>query len=73
LEEECAERDRLPRNFAWTQGRLRAAQNSYTLPYYVWQIAQRALVGHEPPEVALEQIVAESEDSEDDRAWGERE
>jgi hypothetical protein len=74
LDEARAERDRLARDLAWTQARMRAAQSSYTsLREYVWQISQRTLAGHELPESALEHISAEAEDSEDDNAWEERE
>jgi hypothetical protein len=37
----------------------------------VWQLAQRALHGREPLEETLDSILAETEDSEDDRSWEE--
>jgi hypothetical protein len=42
-----------------------------TLRYNVWHIAQRAVEGHEPHDLALTEVVAETEDSDDDRLWEE--
>jgi hypothetical protein len=42
-----------------------------TLRWNVWQVAQRALAGHEEHVIALEEVISETLDSEDDRAWEE--
>jgi hypothetical protein len=71
LEEVRAERDQLARDLGSVRARLRGLQAKYSsLRYIAWRIAVRALCAQEQPlENALEQIIAEAEDSEDDRAW----
>ena len=70
LEELRAERDVMERDLGSVQARLRALQAKYTsLRYNAWQIAVRALHAEQPLEDALQAIVQETEDSEDDRSW----
>ena len=79
LSELRAERDRLvgelgclARDLASTRTLLQTARNRYnSLRYDVWRLAQQALAGNEVPEVALEEIIAETLDSEDDREFEE--
>ena len=72
LEELSAERDRLARDLGLAQALLRTARTRYsTLRYNVWHIAHRAFAGWEPPDAALEEVMAETLDSDDDRAWEE--
>jgi hypothetical protein len=69
-----AERDRLARDLGYTQTQLRTAKLKYSaLRYNVWQLAQRFFAGREPHEQVLEEILGETLDSEDDRAWEEGE
>ncbi len=69
-----AERDRLVRDLGHTQAQLRTAKLKYsTLRYNVWQLTQRYFAGREPPENVLEEVLGETLDSEDDRAWEEGE
>ena len=69
-----AERDRFARDLGHTQAQLRAAKLKYsTLRYNVWQLTQRFFAGREPPENVLEEVLSETLDSEDDRAWEEGE
>jgi hypothetical protein len=52
---------------------MRTAQNKYSsLRYNVWRLAEHALVRRETFEVALEEIRAETLDSEDDREYEDR-
>ena len=72
LEELRAERDRLARDLGHTQALLRTARARYSgLRYNVWHIAQRAIANFEPHDTALEEVIAETLDSDDDRAWEE--
>ena len=72
LEDLRAERDRLARDLGYTQTLLRTARTRYsTLRYNVWQIAQRAVAGHSAPDAALEEVITETIDSDDDRLWEE--
>ena len=79
LSELRAERDRLvgelrclARDLGSARTRLQAARNRYSsLRYDVWRLAQQALAGNEVPEAALEAIIAETLDSEDDREFEE--
>ena len=67
LSELRAERDRLARDLGSTRTLLQAARNRYkSLRYDVWRLAQQALAGNEVPEAALEAIIAEPLESEDD-------
>jgi hypothetical protein len=51
---------------------LQTARNKYrSLRYDVWRLAQQALAGNEVPEAALEAIIAETLESEDDREFEE--
>jgi hypothetical protein len=69
-----AERDRLVRDLGHTQAQLRTAKLKYsTLRYNVLQLTQRFFAGREPPENVLEEVLSETLDSEDDRAWEEGE
>ena len=75
LNELRAERDRLVRDLGHSEQRRRRLQNKYsTMRYNVWQIAHRAIGNAEfmnelSAEAALDSILEETEDSEDDRAW----
>jgi hypothetical protein len=72
LDELRAERDRLARDLASARVQLRTARTTYSIfRCNVWQIAQRALAGHEMHGVALEEVISEAMDSEDDRLWEE--
>ena len=72
LSELRAERDRLAQELAQSRTLLRTARMRYsTLRWNVSQLAHRALANFEDPAVALEEVVAETLDSEDDRAWEE--
>ena len=72
LEELRAERDRLAKDLASSETRRRSAESKYsTVRYNVWRLAQQALAGNEVPEAALEAIIAETLDSEDDREFEE--
>ena len=72
LDELRAERDRLARDLGHTQALLRTARARYSgLRYNVWHIAQRAIANFEPHDTALEEVIAETLDSDDDRAWEE--
>ena len=65
-----AERDRLVRDLGHAQTQLRTAKLKYsTLRYNVWQLTQRYFAGRELPELVLEEVLSETLDSEDDRAW----
>jgi hypothetical protein len=69
LDELRAERDRLARDLASARVQLRSARTKYSvLRWNVWQIEQRALAGHDSPGVALEEVISETVDSDDDRA-----
>jgi hypothetical protein len=49
------------------------AKNTYSeLRYEVWSLAQAGLVGADWPTEALENVVREVEDSDDDRDWERR-
>jgi hypothetical protein len=74
LDELRAERDRLARELISARGELRMVRGKYSqLRYNAWQIAIRALYAHEQPlGDALHQIVDETADSEDDRAYEEQ-
>ena len=66
---ECA---RLARDLGHTQALYRTARVRYsTLRYNVWQIAHRAFANFQPHDTALEEVMAETLDSDDDRAWEE--
>ena len=70
LEDLRAERDRLARDVGFTRTLLRTARAKYSaLRYSVWQLAQSYFAGFEAPEFVLEQIIEETEDSDDDRQW----
>ena len=70
LEDLRAERDAMERDLGSVQARLRALQAKYSsLRYNAWQIAVRALHAEQPLEDALQAIIGEMEDSEDDRSW----
>ena len=72
LDELRAERDRLARDLGHTQALYRTARVRYsTLRYNVWQIAHRAFANFQPHDTALEEVMAETLDSDDDRAWEE--
>jgi len=72
LDELRAERDRLARDLGHVHALYRTARARYSaIRYNVWQIAHRALAGWEPPDTALEEVMAETLDSDDDRAWEE--
>ncbi len=72
LDELRAERDRLARDLGHVHALYRTARTRYsTLRYNVWHIAQRAIANFEPPDTALEEVMAETLDSDDDRAWEE--
>jgi len=74
LSELRAERDRIARDLGHAQTQLRTAKLKYsTLRYNVWQLTQRYFAGREPPENVLEEVLSETLDSEDDRAWDEGE
>jgi hypothetical protein len=69
-----AERDRLVRDLGHVQTQLRTARNKYSsLRYNVWRLTQRYFANLEPPEDVLEEVLTETLDSEDDRAWEEGE
>ena len=70
LEELRAERDRLVRDLGHTQTQLRTAKLKYsTLRYNVWHRAQRYFANREEPDEVLEEVIAETMDSDDDREW----
>ena len=72
LDELRAERDRLARDLGHTQALYRTARARYSgLRYNVWHIAQRAIANFEPHDTALEEVIAETLHSDDDRAWEE--
>ena len=72
LDELRAERDRLARDLGHAQALYRTARARYSgLRYNVWHIAQRAIANFEPHDTALEEVIAETLDSDDDRAWEE--
>jgi hypothetical protein len=67
-----AERDRLVRDLGHAQTQMRTVRLRYsTLRYNVWQRAQRYFANLEHPDSVLEEIISETLDSEDDRAWDE--
>jgi hypothetical protein len=52
---------------------VRTAKNTYTeLRYEIWRLAHAGLMGAEWPIEALESVVREVEDSDDDRDWERR-
>ena len=58
------------RDLGSSEQRRRGLQAKYSsVRFNVWHLAQRGLSGFVPPEEILEQICAETEDSEDDRVW----
>jgi hypothetical protein len=70
LEELRTERDRLARDRASYEARLKAVKLKYSsLRYNVWHLTQRYFANLEPPDAILEEIVSETLDSEDDREW----
>jgi hypothetical protein len=70
LQELRAERDRLIRDLGSSEQGRRGLQTKYSsVRFNVWHLAQRGLSGFVAPEEILEQICAETDDSEDDRAW----
>jgi hypothetical protein len=72
LEDLRAERDRLARDLASARVQLRTARMGYSmLRWNVWQVAQPALAGHEAHAVALEAVITETLNSDDDRVWEE--
>jgi hypothetical protein len=69
-----AERDRLVRDLGHARTLLRTATLKYSsLRYNVWHLTQRYFANREPPELVLEEVLTETLDSEDDRAWEEGE
>ena len=72
LSELRAERDRLTRDLGHAHTQLRTAKLKYsTLRYNVWHLTQRYFAHREAPEDVLEEVLTETLDSEDDRAWDE--
>jgi hypothetical protein len=69
-----AERDRLVRDLGHAQTQLRTVKLKYSsMRYNVWHLTQRYFANLEPPELVLEEVLSETLDSEDDRAWEEGE
>jgi hypothetical protein len=70
LQELRAERDRLIRDLGSSEQGRQGLQTKYSsVRFNVWHLAQRGLSGFVAPEEILEQICAETDDSEDDRVW----
>jgi hypothetical protein len=70
LSELRAERDRLARDLGSVLTCVQAARNrSNSLRYDVWRLAQQALVGNDVPEAALEAILAETLESDEEDGW----
>jgi hypothetical protein len=73
LEELRAERDRLARDLGCSETRRRTARSKYSsLRYNVWRIAQDVFARGEISEVAFEELLIQTMDSEDDREFEER-
>jgi hypothetical protein len=70
LLELSAERDRLTRDLGHSLAQLRTAKLRYsTLRYNVWHLTQRFFGNQEAPEGVMEEILAKTMDSDDDREW----